>query len=544
MRISDLFHPICLVCVLALVAGFAHSESLSLTDTSQTKAMSRGVPGPPDNADSNDNKRLRDRFKRIDEQLNSEYASLRSKLQGGELRGMIAAQRAWLKTRDQSCGLDRAPQSRDAWIAYVVESENRTQCVMDATEKRLEDIRRLERQVSGVFVAGEVSPPFEKPAVSVEEMQAANDSPSAMRLRSSRAHRTGRYYFEIVIDDARAGDTVANVAAQVGTGVRFYSMDHEIKSRDLVLKLGETDSVRIVGGDLGDLRIPKVVLGWAVDLDAGRLYRYQDGTWMDDAPPGSNLGIAIDRDSDIFAEVVATVVATEPIATLVGKGILKVNFGEEPFTGNPPAGYRGFDWPDHLVSEPPAVEAPTGMSGKDRIAGLSQVQWLQRYAEWIRSFPESESPMRDATGERCGAGQSGAMWFLAGARGAVGKVRRECIVPMGKSILIPVIDTVAQAPPTAPCDQMQVAVKKFTEDASGIRFSLDGAPWRESEIRQLGTSCFKLRDGATGQMTTAVTSGYWVFLPPLRTGRHVIEFAGRFKAEGFDQDVTYILNVR
>ncbi len=482
---------------------------------------------------------MRDQLHQVDALLNSAYTDLRSRLKDSETAELTSTQRKWIRTRDQSCGLDQHPRSRDAWLAHVAASENRTRCVIDATQKRLEELQRLQRQASGVFVVAEASPPIEKPGHLAGEASPARELAPEMRTRSSRTHRTGKHYFEIVIDETHAGDMVASVVAQIIDGSQSHGVSHEVKSRDLVLKLGESNSVRIVGGRLGDLRIPKIVIGWAVDLDAGRIYRHRDGTWLDDAPPGSRRGIVISRNSDVFAEVTATV----PVAALRSKGILEVNFGAAPFTGSHPAGYRGFDWPDHLTNGLPDTEVPAGVPSKGRIAGTTQVQWLQRYTEWIRSFPPSESPTADSTGERCGAGQSGDVWFLTGARD-MGKVQRECVVPEGKFVLVPVIHTVAQAPSEVPCERLQVALRKFVDSASELRFSLDDKPWRGSDIRQLGAGCFKLRDGATGQSTTAAVQGHWVFLPPLSKGPHVIQFGGRFTADGFEQDVTYILHVR
>lgn len=177
------------------------------------------------------------------------------------------------------------------------------------------------------------------------------------------------------------------------------------------------------------------------------------------------------------------------------------------------------------------------------IAGSSRMQWIQQYAEWIRSFPKESSPVSDPTGAQCGEGQSGPVWFLTGTRD-LGKVERECVIPSGKSILVPVLYTVVQTPNQIPCDRIEAALRDFTDGASGVRFSLDGISWQDMENHYLTSSCFSLQDGSTGQLTTAATSGYWIFLPPLPRGRHVIEFGGRFKADGFDQDVTYVLHAQ
>lgn len=474
-----------------------------------------------------------------DSRLNAEYGDLKSKLKGGEVAGLTETQRTWIRTRDQSCQLARNIRDRDAWLEYVAASSLRTTCVIAATNTRIGELERLRRQVDGIFVLAEVEPSVDQPQVLGGAAEADAAASADLLLRSVHAQRAGRHYFEIVIDEAGAGDANANIIARISDGKRWTGVGHDIKARDLVLRLGLTDSIRIVGGEMGDLRLPKLVLGMAVDFDSRRLYWHRDGVWQDGAMPGSGRGIPIEPAGEVFAELASTV----PLSRLSAMGIVQPNFGAAPFSGYQPAGYRGFDWPAHLSEVPATAPVPGRVAATERIAGATQLQWIQRYAEWIRSFPKSESPATDPTGERCGAGQSGAMWFLAGTR-ELGKVERECTVPAGKSILVPIINTVAQTSANMPCDQMQIAVKKFTEGASGLRLSVDGQARQDIEMHKLGTGCFQLRDGTTGGITSAVTSGYWTFLPPLVSGRHVIKFSGRFKVDGFEQDVTYVLQVR
>lgn len=524
-----------------LIPAFVHAESVPAASAFQANSLKYIDCKSTSTDDSTKKRCFRDQLNQVDTLLNSEYNALRSQLKDNERNGLKISQLGWIKRRDRFCGLDRLSRNRDAWLDYIAESENRIRCVIDSTQEQIGRLQQLKHEVSAIYVLGEVEPPVEEPNYITEEVKPESEPRPEMKLRSSRSHRTGKYYFEIVLDDTLAGDNVTNVTSQVIVGTRSYSIGHEIKSRDLVLKLGDKDSVRIVGGSLGeDMRIPKVIIGWAIDLDAGRLYRHQDGIWLDDAPPGSGRGIVISLDSEVFTEIRATV----PVATLIDKGILKPNFGEEAFSGYQPEGYRGFDWPDHLTKVLSDSKVPVTAPAKNFISRTSQEKWLQRYAEWVRSFPESESPSTDMTGERCGAGQSGEMWFLTGMR-RPGKVQRECVVPEGKSILVPIANAIVQHPSDEnPCDKIQVTLKKFMEGASDVRFSLDGKLWSESEIRQLGTNCFKLRNGATGQTTTSAVGGYWVFLPPLSKGRHVIEFGCRFKMIEFELDVTYIVHVR
>jgi hypothetical protein len=62
-------------------------------------------------------------------------------------------------------------------------------------------------------------------------------------------------------------------------------------------------------------------------------------------------------------------------------------------------------------------------------------EWWQ----WAYSFPNSQTPLNDATGERCMYGQHGSLWFLAGNQQK--NEPRTCSVPEGVTLLFPVINT-------------------------------------------------------------------------------------------------------
>jgi len=396
------------------------------------------------------------------------------------------------------------------------------------------------KQDEGLSAAASVSPPLAKLSYLTGVMSLKPTTSSGYIEQSSRSHKSGKHYFEIVIDETKVGQITSNLTARISDAARWHGVGHKIETRDLIIHFSPTDSARIIGGDMGNFRIPKVIIGMAVDLDAGYLYLHRDGIWLDDAFPDSGRGLKIESSDNITAEVTSTV----SLQTLINNGALKINFGGDRFTGYQPSGYRGFDWPNHrtdVSTKRPIIENyPLDVKNDGAANPLNLVQ---RYAEWIRAFSNTDSPATDSTGQRCGAGQSGPTWFLAGTRG-LGKVKRECTIPEGKSLLVPIIYTVAQTLDNASCDEIQAATRKFTTGASELRFSLDQKAWENLEHHHLETGCFSLRDGSSGQIVTAVTSGYWIFLSPLPKGLHVIKFGGRFSVMGTEQDVTYELQVQ
>src|SRR6476660_6689629 len=61
-------------------------------------------------------------------------------------------------------------------------------------------------------------------------------------------------------------------------------------------------------------------------------------------------------------------------------------------------------------------------------------------ADWWRWAQASAiPPYLDPDGRLCDTGQSGPVWFLAGTDGTFAP-RRECAVPEGKHVLVPVIN--------------------------------------------------------------------------------------------------------
>lgn len=234
--------------------------------------------------------------------------------------------------------------------------------------------------------------------------------------------------------------------------------------------------------------------------------------------------------------------ANDSLQPLLASGAVQVNFGAQPFSPFAPAGFRGFDGPEHLAEAAPAVSSGNVPAAVRTASAALSAQTVQHFTEWSKSFPVGQGPAEDTTGERCGIGQSGDVWYLAGSsRG--GQVRRSCTVPYGKSILVPVANTTAQAPADVDCLNLQVPLRHFSDSATDLHFSVDGAPGTHA-IQRMGTGCFRTRNAGTGQSQVTATTGHWVLLPPPAPGRYLLRFGSRFALDGFSQDVTYELEVR
>lgn len=189
--------------------------------------------------------------------------------------------------------------------------------------------------------------------------------------------------------------------------------------------------------------------------------------------------------------------------------------------------------------------------------GTSYENWTQKWWQWLLSIPTSENPAIDTTGEHCGVGQNGSVWFLAGTTG--GQNVRSCTIPLGVSILIPVLNSecsTAEFPELTTEAELRACAKQFQDQTQQLEFVLDGKPFELSEIPRVVTPLFDVTFpddnifGAPAGMTRAVSDGNWMFLRPLSEGEHEIVAKGvsldvtTTATNTFVSDVTYFLTVQ
>jgi hypothetical protein len=196
--------------------------------------------------------------------------------------------------------------------------------------------------------------------------------------------------------------------------------------------------------------------------------------------------------------------------------------------------------------------APPNSTPYDRTYG----QWTAEWWKYVMGFPAATSPLNDASGANCGAGQSGPVFFLVGTTGGPA-MRDECVVPVGKSILFPVINFISAVPEDgATAADIQALCSLATDFIDQVEASVDGKPVENLMTNYRFPSPIFSFTGAVGNpyapyyegfRETAFADGYWVLLRPLPRGQHVIHFYGHFYWPDweweFDVDVTYHLTV-
>jgi hypothetical protein len=198
-----------------------------------------------------------------------------------------------------------------------------------------------------------------------------------------------------------------------------------------------------------------------------------------------------------------------------------------------------------------SVVLPPHSSVNGKALGVYASEWWQ----WSLSIPLDESPVKDLTGEKCGAGQTGDVWFLAGTYES-SPVRRRCTIPSGKYVFFPVINMVYWRPPEQPvtCEAVKRAAALNNDSLGSIEVVIDGVKLQSPERhREASPSCFDVfaripKDVPAPPGYPAASDGYWVMLKPMAAGKHTIRFRARYDRPGgavgdLRQDVSYDITV-
>lgn len=230
------------------------------------------------------------------------------------------------------------------------------------------------------------------------------------------------------------------------------------------------------------------------------------------------------------------------------------------------------------------------------IYGKTYSQWSAEWAEWAYAEPSATNAIKDTTGDYCDLNQDDPkVWFLAGSFGETGVVRN-CTIPAGRALFYPLIEGgwIDCPLPSTDSDTPEEIIRQIIafgrDDTSLLVSTLDGFPV-SSGLMKAGeetTSIGRINtvrtqspvftvdlpennvvgDAGCGQATypagisgRQIIDGYWVMLPPLTPGDHVLKLRGavakwiiNYKKPipvnrgtspkwAFDNEVTYNLTV-
>ncbi|MEA1651446.1 lysozyme inhibitor LprI family protein [Nitrospirillum sp. BR 11164] len=235
-------------------------------------------------------------LRRTDAEINRVYNEVRGKLDDAGKLALRNEQRAWLKRRDETCGLDNKESDREKWFQAILTNRAKTVCVVRFTNERSAQLaaeQAGQAPAPDAAASGDLYEIWARPPVS-----------------------TGKWYVEATID-------MGAVAKRAETALFFGAENREASFGPLI---------QLRHDRAGE---PKHVLGLAVDLDTGWLYMRVDGAWKG-AAPGQTGGMQIPARLPTVMGLTSSVT----MAALVKDGLISVNFGERPFVYAVPDGYK------------------------------------------------------------------------------------------------------------------------------------------------------------------------------------------------------------
>jgi hypothetical protein len=226
-----------------------------------------------------------------------------------------------------------------------------------------------------------------------------------------------------------------------------------------------------------------------------------------------------------------------------------------------------------MMLAPMVAQANSGNSNpgvlpmNSKAFGMTYGDWSAKSWQWVLSIPADTNPLTDPTGEFCGEGQSGKVWFLAGNFG--GSSERNCTVPAGKAILFPIINaewSVVEANLYGGNCFLPDVVSGTNEEAlrACAEAQIDHVTLKEASID--GTELYNLEKyrvqsqlfsfnlpegnilGLDKGSSPSVSDGYWIILAPLSVGKHNVHFHGIADFPElpftFETEVTYHLTIK
>ena len=207
-------------------------------------------------------------------------------------------------------------------------------------------------------------------------------------------------------------------------------------------------------------------------------------------------------------------------------------------------------------------------------------QWSARWWQWALAFPVSDNPVLDPAGSKTAKfGDVGPVFFLAGAFPGTGfpspvRFHRTATIPADKFIFFPVLAIVNDnigSPQPFTISELYAQLARLVVGVTELHASLDGVAVPNlrnhrvispvfSYTLQLNNNIVQQLTGnptgdAVGTIFPAVADGFYLMLPPLAPGHHVINFGGSINfgslnnfgglipSSDFTIDITYDIKV-
>jgi hypothetical protein len=187
--------------------------------------------------------------------------------------------------------------------------------------------------------------------------------------------------------------------------------------------------------------------------------------------------------------------------------------------------------------------------------GLTYGQWTVEWWRWFLSTPAFMNPVLDWSGKLASVNQPREnVWFLAGKVGNENKniPKRYCSIPSSHSILFPIINCEAnflESPEMTTerdliehvsADENTIVLKECLVDNNPVITERVRSDPEIFEVQLNEDNAYSVKGGGN---TVAAADGYWVFLKPLKVGRHFIYFRGSCENGILRSGAQYVLEV-
>jgi hypothetical protein len=183
--------------------------------------------------------------------------------------------------------------------------------------------------------------------------------------------------------------------------------------------------------------------------------------------------------------------------------------------------------------EPNAVEI---LPPDEPFAGLTRGEWDARQWQWLVSMPVDINPGDDATGDRCGYGQSGPVFFVIGSGGGP---PRTCVVAEGTAIYVVVATVECSTLEPPPFfgrteEELRACAADDMDLVTDVSARVNGVDVADLETYRTASPLFTLTFpnnnifGVEPGVAQAVSEGYSFLIAPPPPGRYEVSWLVRY----------------
>jgi hypothetical protein len=190
--------------------------------------------------------------------------------------------------------------------------------------------------------------------------------------------------------------------------------------------------------------------------------------------------------------------------------------------------------------------------------GLTFAEHEKNFWKWILEIPANESPLNDRTGEKCATGQSNtnsSIFYLSMNNGGISE--RTCKVPVGKGLLIPVmqVEWSDKEAPGASVEELHKSAKKDQDSVNSLYLKIGDKEYKYDDLikYRTHTDVFEVAfpDNGIfgvieGGLSKVVADGFYIITEPLTKGNYSIHFKSSLicldpgcAEPNFAQDIKY-----